>query len=293
MIFSKPTTFAEAMAYLNRKAILPTTGSSLDLQKLPSDIRNRSLFSARTAYVSHLSTLDSVLAGIIAPPDTTAPDYMPGAYMNPAKAKMILRQSLQGLGYDPAKADVTPGSLKDLSSDRRIDLMIEMNTREIRGYGQYAQGRASQELLNEFPAQELIRVMDRNDPRDWQKRWVRKGGKLADPENGDDRMIALKTDPIWTKISAFNRPFPPFDFGSGMGVRDIDRDEAIDLGIMQPDTILTPDIQGLNDNLSLPTSAQSRSALADAIRNVMGDNISFGGGVLRFLTKAIQQVKAT
>jgi hypothetical protein len=32
------------------------------------------------------------------------------------------------------------------------------------------------------------------------------------------RMIALKSDPIWTAISAFGTPYPPFDYNSGMWV---------------------------------------------------------------------------
>lgn len=41
-------------------------------------------------------------------------------------------------------------------------------------------------------------------------------------------MIALKSDRVWTNFSRFGRPYPPSDFGSGMGVEDIDRDEAFE-----------------------------------------------------------------
>jgi hypothetical protein len=47
-------------------------------------------------------------------------------------------------------------------------------------------------------------------------------------------MIALKTDPIWVRISRFGRPFPPFDFNSGMGLRNIGREGSDEPGLTQP-----------------------------------------------------------
>ena len=38
---------------------------------------------------------------------------------------------------------------------------------------------------------------------------------------------------IWTTISAFGMPFCPFDLGSGMDVRDVSRNEALELGVMK------------------------------------------------------------
>ena len=45
-------------------------------------------------------------------------------------------------------------------------------------------------------------------------------------------MIALKGDPIWTHISAFHLPFPPFDIDSGMDVDGVPREEAEKLGLI-------------------------------------------------------------
>ena len=45
------------------------------------------------------------------------------------------------------------------------------------------------------------------------------------------RMIALKDDPVWLKISDFGHPHPPFAFGSGMDMVDISRVEAVELGL--------------------------------------------------------------
>jgi len=48
-------------------------------------------------------------------------------------------------------------------------------------------------------------------------------------------MIALKDDPIWETVSAFGLPFRPFDFLSGMDIRDIKRSEATELDLITPE----------------------------------------------------------
>ena len=105
-----------------------------------------------------------------------------------------------------------------------------MNYDEAREYAKYTRGQDS-DALYMFPAQEFLRVEPRRVPRtDWQTRWRAAGGKLY-----GGRMVALKSSDVWKNLSRFDRPYPPFDFGSGMGVEDIDRDEAIELGLLPKD----------------------------------------------------------
>src|SRR5574337_1593062 len=108
------------------------------------------------------------------------------------------------------------------------------------GYGSWMQGQAPA-ILNLWPAQELFRAFPRKTHRQWsgedaeniikgepiEGRWADAGGQLF-----DGRMIALKNAPIWTDISAFGNPYPPFDFNSGMWVRDVDRETAMKYGLI-------------------------------------------------------------
>ena len=55
-----------------------------------------------------------------------------------------------------------------------------------------------------------------------------------------NRMVALKSDPVWTKISRFGHPYPPFDWGSGMGVEDVSREDVLSLGVIKEDYALPP-----------------------------------------------------
>ena len=52
------------------------------------------------------------------------------------------------------------------------------------------------------------------------------GGKIH-----DGRLIALKNDPVWLKISDFGHPHPPFAFDSGMDMVDVSRVDAVEFGL--------------------------------------------------------------
>ena len=107
-------------------------------------------------------------------------------------------------------------------------------------------------------------------------RWEAAGGQFT---NG--RMAALKTDPIRAAISRFGDPFPPFDYGSDMGLRDIDREEAEALGLQSlgrsvvsraPERV-TPEealamIQGITD--AVEDKAALHRCIADDAASVVG-----------------------
>jgi hypothetical protein len=80
---------------------------------------------------------------------------------------------LKQLGYDPAKgfpqdmADVPPaevGSLQDLSSEQRIDLMLNTNVALTRNYGRVVEGNTDFARYA-WPAWELVRLEWRKVPR--------------------------------------------------------------------------------------------------------------------------------
>ena len=90
-------------------------------------------------------------------------------------------------------------------------------------------------ILDEWPAQEFYRAFPRAVQRDWLLRWTEVGGRVY-----RGKMIALKDDSIWRALSDFQFPFPPFAPGSGMSVRDIDRDTAMKLGLIDRDHQVSP-----------------------------------------------------
>jgi hypothetical protein len=107
---------------------------------------------------------------------------------------------------------------------------------------------------------------------------------LSNADYAAGRMIALKTDPIWTDISAFDLPYAPFDYNSGMDLRDIDRDEAVDLGLIDEDDTQNPEELSFNHGLQAAVGISGKFGLGFALGQFLGDLASVNGeGIVKFL----------
>lgn len=267
MIYRTPVPFAEAIQSRAVKAILPTDFRTRLLAEIPPQIRERAFFSAGVTNADFLEQAHSAIGELV---DGTT---------DRATMRAGLKQLLDSLSYKPVPGE--EGTLTDLSSDRRLNVILDTNLEMAQGYGGWAQGQDEQ-ILDQWPAQELIRVMnfDSENKRDWAQRWVGAGGEFF----GAGRMIALKNDPIWKKISRFELPYPPFDFNSGMDVQDIERDEAIALGLIDRDTQIPPQSRDLNTGLEAnPTvGPQMQQALLESLSE-NGIDAHFVGDVLKYL----------
>ncbi len=219
-MLTEPTSFREALQMLSAKKIMPTDMTSRELMQLAAEVREASFFSAQTNADYYLNKiLDLVTADV-------------EGKLDRATFRLRAKEFLKEIGYEALPEE--RGTITDLASDARINLVAKMNVEAAQGYGQWRQGQDAT-IVDLWPAQELFRAESRKEPRDWQSRWVEHGGVLY-----AGRMIALKDDEIWTAISVFGLPYPPFDFGSGMWTRDISRDEAVELGVMTEDQTVEP-----------------------------------------------------
>lgn len=257
MLIGKPVPFAEAIKLLRAKKLLPTNLSTAELAKLDAAIRRQSLFSAKVTNADFLQQALDLVGRIVEPTKTGG---APGSYMDVPRMREELKGFLQSIGYsaDPGKE----GTIEDLSSDQRLNLIAKTNTQMAQGYGQHVQAN-NPVVLDAFPAQELFRLEGREKPRDWITRWRGAGGKTY-----GGRMVALKDDPIWTAISAFGNPYPPFDFNSGMWTRPVSRAEALDLGVVGADRKVKP------TEVAFASGLQAGIAgLAEGLQKILVDGI--------------------
>lgn len=140
-----------------------------------------------------------------------------------SEARRDLRSFLSSVHYDPKEER---GTINDLFTQERLDLMINTNVRLIRSYEQHVCATTRGAILA-FPAYEFIQTYECNEQVNWCERWkacakaIKWDGVLM-----GDRMIALKTSPIWARLSRFGLPYPPFDFNSGWGVEDVSKSEC-------------------------------------------------------------------
>ena len=239
MLLDEPTNLSEAMKIIFAKGLLPTDLDSAGIRALDAALRAQSFFSARTLDSYLLQTYQDRIAGILNPVPAAGQSTTD---FSPAYVRQAIKELLAEMNYAPAPEDA--GTLKDLSSDARINLVIKTNTELAQGQGLWIANQ-NPVILDGWPAQELFRAESREQPRRWLERWRLAGAQTGDPIGTgwtitpDERMIALKNHDIWSWIGssdlfddALDVIWPPFAFNSGMWVRDVDRAEAEAIGLM-------------------------------------------------------------
>ncbi len=247
--------FNQAFASFARRENLPAAMSSEEWSTVPSDIRERAFFMSK---VSDFEILQRFRDGV--------EDVIAGRKGADLVEKEI-HAWLGDKGYQPP--DGKAGGLEDLSSLARINVVIRTNVDMAKGNASWV---SSQTAIRVFPCQELIRVSQREVPREWETIWAEARDKLKDiPGVHPTLMIALLNHPIWREISRFDQPYPPFDFGSGMGVRPIIRSDAKALGFdLDPnnDPMQQPLYRTMNDGLEVTPQVRDsdlRQSLSDRL----------------------------
>jgi hypothetical protein len=241
MPLTTPMSFREALAYLIRKKALPTSATSAEIAQWDAALRDSSLFSAQTLMEGYLEDIRTAVLSTIDPQrvrreDRVTPDNPEGFVtegMNDAQAREFLREKLKGYGYspDPEKR----GTIQDLSSNQRIDLVVQMNKRMAQSEGQKRQ-RQEPTILHAYPGWELFRAESRKERRNWHEiakaAAAQTGSKIV--LVGTEGVIALKNDPVWVAMSDFGREGSPVKWGSGMEFKDVHQRRMIELGFDLP-----------------------------------------------------------
>jgi hypothetical protein len=233
----------EAVATLARKTPvgLPLTSAEIDL--LPGEFKLRAMLSARVEDERLLAEMQERLQARI---ELAKKD---GRTMDRGVFIEEMRAELRKAGYK--RGDAKRGSLQDLKSTRRLGLIWDMNVAQAQGYAQWQAWMTDAARLM-VPCLELVRVRQRMEHRNWPEVWARAGGEFFGQPGPDypaapGRMIAAKDDPIWQRISRFGTPWPPFDWGSGMGLKPIRRMEAEALGVLGPEDLVAAVDTPFND----------------------------------------------
>lgn len=264
-----------------QKALVGSDLDSSQWNQIQAGLRNRAFFSSRVAEVNILAAMRERVA-----------KYAEGE-TDLSKIRMMIRDDLRMANYTPEPGQ--ENTIHDLFSQARIDVIVKTNVAQARGYIQYAEGM-SPGAFAAFPAQEFTRVAHRKNARqDWPQRWAKAGGKTY-----GGKMIALKDDPVWVNLSVFGNPFPPFDWGSGMGVLDVDRKTAIQLGLISDEelrgktaALREKPMPDFNANLqaTMPVPNLRRDSLCGQIliKN-FGDQVAIENSVVSWQGNLIQDV---
>ncbi|MCW1913727.1 hypothetical protein OJ996_09085 [Luteolibacter sp. GHJ8] len=241
--------FTQAFRSFARRENLPAELTSQQWADVPREIRERAFFMSRVTDAEILQQfrtgLDDILAG----------------NKGIDQVEKELWFYLRDVGYQPGEGKA--GGLEDLSSAARIRTVLDTNIAMARGHAQWVK---KQTLIDVWPFQRLVRISARDEKRPWVARWrqamaelgentkavaVGSPNPLADDPLEDVFCVAPLNDPIWQAISIFDQPYPPYDWGSGVGVVAVDIAEGDRLGLKldAADPALEPVVKSMNEGL--------------------------------------------
>ncbi len=278
-----------------QKALVGSGMDSRQWSAVQAGLRDRASFSATVEDVRVLGAFRTACARLAA------------GETDPSAARIEMRDALTAAGYRPPDAeDQGPGGVRNLMNQRRLDLILKTNVEQARGWAQHMEGTTPGALLA-YPAQRLVRVRQRRMPRDWTARWKEAGDAVGWQGACRDEFVALKLSPIWAQLSRFGTPYPPFDFNSGMGVEDVGKRKARELGLLEEGvsgerTDAPNGGAGAQSTSVAPSFNANLQATLEGIRGdsdegqfltrTFGDQVDIRNGVVKWKGELIQDVLA-
>lgn len=251
-----------AEVILRKSLVLQGEMNSADWEVMSAGIKDRAFWVSRCESLNFVDTCHKKIADLLSDAKNEN-----GTITSRAEVVSAIMQAAKNNGLNTGSASIT-----NHGSVARASIIVDTNAAMAAGYASAIQSNSYGARLA-FPAQELVRIEERERKRDWTRTWQQHGGHLY-----GGRMIALKGDPIWVKISRFGNPYPPFDFNSGMGVEDVSFDEAVSLGVIEDDykpSEVSP-MDDFNDRIeaSMTMSGPDDSKLLQ-LQKIFGDQIQY------------------
>lgn len=271
MEFDDPIRFIEALEKLREREVLPSGFDSTVWRNVPVWIRERAFFSSRVESARVLQRMQDYLSDYLAEERAIESH---GGLRAQGRAEFVadMRELAirEGLGrIDPETGEIDPvireSDLTDIRSLARLELIFDTQTEAAQEYGYWQQGQ-DPDVLEVFPAQRFIRVRPVESPRRYHEE------ALGEVRRKDDL-------DFWLSLNRdFGVPWGPWGFNSGCGVEDVDRDEAVELGVMQEEDEVRPVEREFNEGLQAGVREMG-APMREALERVTGG--SAAGGVLR------------
>lgn len=271
MQFVTPIPFDEALDKIGLASPIGSTFTSSEWSDVPVELRNQAFFSSRVESARVLQRAQDSITDFLANNREVLPDGQV-ALKTGSRADFVdqMQEFLAANGIERGE-----GGLTDITSEARLGLVFNIQTQAAQDYGYWKQGMDT-DILDEFPAQRFIRVIDVKEPRQSHEQY--------------QDQVYLKTDPIWARVinADFGVPWGPWGWGCGHDVEDVDRAEAEALGLLRPGEKVKPDKRALTDNLQASTKGLDPDLL-DKLKGEFGKKLIIDGDTMRWNSEAVQE----
>jgi len=253
MQFAKPIPFKEALAKLDSKTLITSGLTSSQWSDVPVALRERAFFSSQVESARFLQRgKDSITDFLEGNRETLENGQI--ALKTGSRSEFVAQLQAfavaEGMGpLDPKDA----GTIKDITSQRRLELIFDTQVRQAHDYGYWQQGQ-DQDVLDAYPAQRFIRVMEVKEPRDGHAQF--------------EGEVRLKSDlGFWNTLNQdFGVPWGPWGWGCGHDVEDVDRAEAETLGLIQPGET----VEGAEESFNEGLEASTEGLDGDLLQTILG-----------------------
>jgi len=289
MIDLKPMPIEAAVEAFARRSGVASPLRSAGWDEMAVGLRQKAFWSAGVEHARFISAAQEKLLSAIRDEKVRLDN---GETVNMDQSRFVrdMRRLVQGArstGELPPGAP--PTALQDIGDATRLRLIYDMNTRMAQGEARWRR-QQDPDVLNLWPAQELMPSSASKPRTDWEDRWLQAAQEAGDTLAGtiaDDtgRLVALKTSDIWVALSRFGVPWPPFDYGSQRRLRNVDRAEAIELKLLTADQEMEPVEEKFDQELEASTKNIAPDVLVE-LETLFGDQLEIIGDVLRWAWEA-------
>lgn len=264
MQFVKPMPFEEALSKLGERSIVASDLTSEQWGVVPLALRERAFFSSRVESVRFLQRARDSVTDFLAS-NREVLDNGQVALKTGGRSDFVkgMQDFLRGEGVER-----TTGGLTDIAGQKRLELIFDVQTRQAQDFGYWKQGQ-DPDVLEAFPAQRFIRVVDVKEPRNAHQDF--------------EGAVALKSNlSFWTRINQdFGVPWGPWGWGCGHDVEDVDRAEAEAMGLIKPGEQPVPVEKEFNDRLEAGTQGLDGD-MVRFLAEAFGDQVDLGPDRVRW-----------
>lgn len=268
MQFVKAIPFQEAIEKLGERSIIGSKLKSAEWAEVPLALRERAYFSSTVESVRVLQrgkdAIGDFLSGALT--KVTGPDGKERAALATGSRQQFVKEMQD---FMRAEGIIRQhGGVTDVSSQRRLELIFDTQTRQAQDFGAWKQGQ-DPDVLDEFPAQRFIRVQGVQSPRDAHAPF--------------EDSVRLKSDlDFWISLNEdFGVPWGLWGWGCGHDVEDVDREEAQALGLIKPGEHARPIERDFNDRLAATTRGLDAD-LVEELAGAFGDQVEIEGDSIKW-----------